>query len=65
MDALRFNAYISKGDKSQAIHPSPKVLNVFGDPQLSMKFSQLINMKMPTTVGIFMFISIENITQLN
>ena len=29
--------------------------------QLSMKFSLLINMKMPTIVGIFIFISRENL----
>ena len=30
--------------------------------QLSMTFSLLINMKMPTNVGIFIFISTENLT---
>ena len=36
-------------------------LNLFsGSTQLSMKFSLLINMKMPTIVGIFIFISREN-----
>ena len=30
--------------------------------QLSRKFSLLINMKMPTNVGIFIFKSIENFT---
>ena len=29
--------------------------------ELSMKFSLLINMKMPTIVGIFIFISRENL----
>ena len=34
--------------------------------QLSMKFSLLINMKLPTNLGIFIFISTENFhTQLN
>ena len=30
--------------------------------QLKMKFSLLINMKMPTNIGIFIFISLENST---
>ena len=38
----------------------PKVIKLFScSTQLSMKFSQLINMKMPTIVGIFIFISRE------
>ena len=37
-----------------------KVIKLFSySSQLSMKFSLLINMKMPTIVGIFIFISIE------
>ena len=40
--------------------PGPKVIKLFSCPQLSMKISQLINMKMPILVGIFMFISREN-----
>ena len=36
----------------------PEDIKLFsGSSQLSMKFSQLINMKMPTIVGIFIFIS--------
>ena len=43
----------------------PEVIKLFScSIQLSMKFSLLINMKMPTTVGIFIFISKEN-SQLN
>ena len=39
----------------------PKVIKLFScSTQLSMKFSLLINMKMPTKVGIFIFISREN-----
>ena len=39
----------------------PEVIKHFScSTQLSMKFSLLINMKMPTIVGIFIFISREN-----
>ena len=38
-----------------------EVIKLFScSTQLSMKFSLLINMKMPTIVGIFIFISREN-----
>ena len=38
--------------------PGPEVMKVFSClTQLSMKFSLLINMKMPTIVGIFIFIT--------
>ena len=38
----------------------PKVIKLFScSTQLSMKFFQLINMKMPTIVDIFIFISRE------
>ena len=38
----------------------PEVIKLFScSTQLSMKFSLLIDMKMPTTVGIFIFISRE------
>ena len=38
----------------------PEVIKLFScSTQLSMKFSLLINMKMPTFVGIFIFISRE------
>ena len=38
-----------------------EVIKLFScSTQLSTKFSPLINMKMPTTVGIFIFISREN-----
>ena len=40
--------------------PGPEVIKKFScSTQLSMKFSLLINTKMPTIVGIFIFISIE------
>ena len=40
--------------------PGPKVIKLFScSTQLSMKFSLLINMKMPTIFGIFIFISRE------
>ena len=38
----------------------PEVIKLFScTTQLSMKFSLLMNMKMPTIVGIFIFISTE------
>ena len=41
--------------------PGPEVIKLFScSTQLSMKISLLINMKMPTIVGIFIFISREN-----
>ena len=41
----------------------PEVIKLFScSTQLSMKFSLLINMKMPTIVGIFIFISREIFT---
>ena len=43
------------------VWPRPEVIKLFScSTQLSMKFSLLINMKMPTIVGIFIFISREN-----
>ena len=40
--------------------PGLEVIKLFScATQLSMKFSLLINMKMPTIVGIFIFISRE------
>ena len=40
--------------------PGPKVINFFScSTQMSMKFALLINMKMPTLIGIFIFISRE------
>ena len=41
--------------------PGAEVIKLFScSSKLSMKFSLLINMKMPTIVGIFIFISREN-----
>ena len=40
------------------VRSGPKVIKLFScSTQLSMKFSLLINMKMPTKIGIFIFIS--------
>ena len=40
------------------IKPGSEVIKLFScSTQLSMKFSLLINMKMPTVVGIFIFIT--------
>ena len=45
----------------QTDQSDPEVIKSFScSTQLSMKFSLLINMKMPTIVGIFIFISREN-----
>ena len=42
--------------------PGPEVIKLFSiSTQLSMKFIMLINIKMPTTVGISVFISRINI----
>ena len=41
--------------------PCPAVIKLFScSTQLSMKFIMLINVKMPTTVGILTFISMIN-----
>ena len=46
---------------SSRIEPGPEVIKLFScSTQLSMKFSLLINMKMPTIVGIIIFISRES-----
>ena len=46
--------------KSLTAQSGPKVIKLFScSTQLSMKFSLAINMKMPTVVGIFIFISRE------
>ena len=48
-------------EKVQYMSLGPEVIKVFScSTQLSMKFSLLIDMKMPTIVGIFIFISREN-----
>ena len=54
--------YIVSNDYSNDSEcPCPKVIKLFScSTQLSMKFPLLINMKMPTIVGIFIFISREN-----
>ena len=45
---------------SYSMQKRPRGYKTFFITQLSMKFSLLINMKMPTVVGIFIFISSEN-----
>ena len=46
---------------NNTLKPSSEVIQHYScSTQLSMKFSLLINMKMPTVVGIFIFISREN-----
>ena len=47
---------------SEALKPCLEVIKLFScSTQLSMKFSLLINLKMPAIVGIFLFISRENL----
>ena len=46
---------------SQKIKPGPEVIKLFScSTQLSMKFSPLINVKMPTIVGILTCMSGKN-----
>ena len=53
-NALYYHNYI-------AVQSGPEVIKLFScSTQLSMKFSLLINMKMPTIFGIFIFINREN-----
>ena len=48
-------------DKASCFKPGPKVIKLFScSTQLSMKFSPLINVKMPTTVGILTCMSGKN-----
>ena len=62
LDAVFIWSYdflVKKSALSRAIS-GPEVIKLFScSTQLSMKFSLLINMKMPTIVGIFIFISKE------
>ena len=49
------------GLKGRLVKPDLEVIKLFScSAQLSMKFSLLINMKMPTVVGIFILISRKN-----
>ena len=63
---LLLTKYSMQTRKSQISKPAhgcdlPRGYNLFScSTQLRMKFSLLINMKMPTKVGIFIFISREN-----
>ena len=50
----------------KSVSPSSTVIKLFScSTQLSMKFSLLINMKMPTIVGIFIFFRRENFMHSN
>ena len=43
------------------MRPGPKVITLFScSTQMSMKFIMLINVKMPTIVGILIFMSMIN-----
>ena len=60
------NTYIHTYDSKNTIkvkQPGPEVINHCScSTQLSMKFILLINVKMPTIVGILIFMSIKNTT---
>ena len=48
-------------DRAGSEQSGPKVIKLFScSTQLGIKFSQLINVKMPTVVGIFTFMSRKN-----
>ena len=50
-------------DQGSHIQPGPEVIKLFScSTELSSKFILLINVKMPTMVGIFSFISKINTT---
>ena len=55
--------YISelRREKTRCVRPGPEVIKLFScSTQLSRKFFLLINVKMPTIVGILTFISRKN-----
>ena len=57
--------YIARSNEHMhaVVDPGPKVKKLFSyTTQLSMKFILLINVKMPTIVGILTFISLINTT---
>ena len=52
---------LEQNQAGQEVGPGPKVIKLFPySAQLSMKFILLINVKMPTVVGILTFISTIN-----
>ena len=54
---------LSTSQVSRYIYPGPVVIKLFSySTQLSTKFIMLINVKMPTIVGILTFISMINTT---
>ena len=47
--------------KEEGLNPGPEIIKLLScSSQLSMKFLLLINLKMPTIVGILTFISMKN-----
>ena len=59
---FRINTVTNLNVQARPSQPGPEVIKLFScSTQLSMIFSLLLNMKMPTMVGIFIFISRENI----
>ena len=53
--------FVRLESKTRRAGPGHELIKLFSSSaQLRMKFSLLINMKMPTIVGIFIFISREN-----
>ena len=60
---LDLQGFFSKKDKSGLLRPGPEVIKLFAcSTQLSMKFIMLINVKMPTSVVILIFMSMINTT---
>ena len=56
-----FFTFVSSGLGAQVRKPGPEVINLFScSTQLSMKFFLLINVKVPTIVGILIFMSGKN-----
>ena len=64
MSFIVFDLYLfSKENCSRSEGPGPEVIKLFlCSTQLSTKFILLINVKMPTIVGILTFISMINTT---
>ena len=60
-DVYWINAAKDTDEMADSVGPGPEVIKLFScSTQLSMKFFLLINVKMPTTVGILTFMSRNN-----
>ena len=63
LNALKFQTLLSFNSQVKCCLSGPEVIKPFPcSTQLSMKFVLLINVKMPTIVGILTFISMINTT---